>query len=126
MLQAQVCGFLEAALRAGPLCLPSLEHIGLYLDERDIEPFQYRQPHFHVDDPPAPEWGAQGACNALGKLVALGALPELREARCPPSCPHCHPPSAAGDTSPARPSCMHISSYHRDAPAAGDTAPVQA
>lgn len=62
------------------LCLPRLASISLVLDMTE----DYNQEVFHVGGPLAPEQGAQGVCNALGRLVAAGVLPALRQARLDP------------------------------------------
>ena len=76
---AQVIGYLQAAQRAGPLCLARLANVALYLgytndgDEED-------PPGFRLGAAVAPEQGAQRVCNALGKLVAADVLPALAQA----------------------------------------------
>ena len=86
-----MCRFLEAALLGGQrLCLPKLASIALYLDI--VEGPYTEHPEFHVGVPLAPEQGAQGVCNALGRLVAAGVLPGLRQA-CP--FPHATHPTVA-------------------------------
>lgn len=76
---AQVCSFLKAAMSAGPLRLPKLANIAVYLGGRCDD-----QPAFHLGDGLAPKQGAQGVqgvCNVLGRLVATGILPALAQAR---------------------------------------------
>lgn len=76
---AQICHFLEGALLGGHHpCLPKLASIALYLES--IEAPDSEQPAFHVGVPLAPEQGAQSVCNTLGRLVAAGVLPALRQA----------------------------------------------
>ena len=73
----QIRAFLgEALTMAGQLCLPKLAHVALYMEESGIE----EDVAFHVGVPLAPEQGAQGVCNALGRLVAAGVLPALAQA----------------------------------------------
>ena len=74
----QICRFLEAALVAGHLCLPKLASIAVYIDNLGEDEL----PELRVDDPTAPEDGAQGVCNMLGNLVTAGVLPALTQA-CP-------------------------------------------
>ena len=73
---AQVRSFLKAARSAGPLRLPKLANIAVYLGGRCDD-----QPAFHLGDGLPPKQGAQGVCNALGRLVATGILPALAQAR---------------------------------------------
>ena len=74
---AQVCRLIEGGLLAVPLCLPKLATIALYLEPDHPD----QQPAFHVGVSLAPEQGAQGVCNALGRLVAADVLPALAQAR---------------------------------------------
>lgn len=70
-----------------PLCLPKLASVALYLDTSLAE-MENEEPAFHVGVPLAPEQGAQGVCNALGRLEAAGVLPALRQAcLSTPTCP---------------------------------------
>lgn len=77
--RAQVCFFLVAADRAGH-CLPKLASMALY-----SEPGAGGDEFFNVrTPPPTSSPGAQGVCDALGRLVTAGILPALTQARIAP------------------------------------------
>ena len=68
------------ALRAGPLCLPKLAKLALYLKRTDEN--SPDMPRFTVDPASrALDHSAQSVCDALGTLVTAGVLPALAQAR---------------------------------------------
>ena len=107
---AQVCHFLEGALWARPpICFAKLTSVALYLEEFDID----EQPAFHVGIPLAPQQGAQGVCNALGRLVTAGVMPALVQARVLPHF-HTRQPHACSTEESVVPIPYLLLSHHID------------
>ena len=83
VVPAQISRFLCVALEAGPIRLPRLAKLAVYLNAR--EEGLRNKPDFVGDLAPVPpHHSGPGACAAIGRLVTSGVLPALAQA-CLPS-----------------------------------------
>ena len=128
---AQVCRLLKMAMRAGPLCLPRLAKIALFLkgededvEEDEDEDEQTSPPVFTAGPAPVPpDHSGPGVCNALGSLVTAGVLPALAQAclSVPQLQRHLHIPEGCVSL----PSRMQLSPYCCMCIPAGPAVPLQ-